>query len=348
MVGIGVTGIGFMGMIHYLAAERASGAKVTALCSRSERKLAGDWTDIQGNFGPRGARMDLSGVAKYTEFEDLLADPNVQLVDLCVPNNDHARMAIRALEAGKDVLVEKPIAMEIRDADAMMAAARSSGRLLMVAHILPFFPEFEFVANLVREETYGRVLAAHFTRVISKPDWSAGVADFAENGGPALDLHIHDTHFIDLICGTPAAVFSRGITREGAVIHLATQYLYSSEGPIVSALSGALAMPGRPFTHGYEVYFEEATVAFQFENLSTGGRATPVTVIREDGSVEQPELGAGDPIDAFAREIESAARAVESREESPLLSGDRARRALRLCLAEIESVKSGRMIPLPA
>ncbi len=145
MVGIGLVGLGFMGMIHYLAYRKVVGGRVVALCSRDEKKRAGDWTSIQGNFGPRGSQMDLTGVETYSDFEQLLADPNVQLVDLCVPNDAHAAMAIRALEAGKHVLVEKPIALDIEDADRMMAAAAASGRLLMVAHVLPFFPELRML-----------------------------------------------------------------------------------------------------------------------------------------------------------------------------------------------------------
>src|SRR5262245_35104824 len=113
MVGIGLVGIGFMGMIHYLAARRVAGGRVVAICSSDARKRAGDWTSIRGNFGPAGTQMDLSGVAAYAAFEETLADPNVTLVDLCVPNDQHAELAIRALEAGKHVLVEKPIALSV-------------------------------------------------------------------------------------------------------------------------------------------------------------------------------------------------------------------------------------------
>ena len=74
---------------------------------------------------------------------DLLADPAVDLVDLCVPNDEHARLAIRALEAGKHVLVEKPIALDHggRRLDGGGGEGQC-GKLLMVAHVLPFFPEF--------------------------------------------------------------------------------------------------------------------------------------------------------------------------------------------------------------
>src|SRR3954451_1025163 len=128
-IGIGIVGIGFMGMIHYLAARKLTGGRVVALCSRDARKLAGDWTSIQGNFGPRGTQMDLSGQALHRDVADLLADSSVDLVDLCVPNDEHVTLAIRALEAGKHVLVEKPIALTTADADAMVAAAaRASGK----------------------------------------------------------------------------------------------------------------------------------------------------------------------------------------------------------------------------
>ncbi len=80
MVGIGIVGIGFMGMIHYLASRRVPGAQVVALCSRDPKKLAGDWTSIQGNFGPRGTQMDLSGLALYDDYADMLADPQIHLV----------------------------------------------------------------------------------------------------------------------------------------------------------------------------------------------------------------------------------------------------------------------------
>src|SRR2546426_1044364 len=123
MVRIGIVGLGFMGMIHYLAAQKLKGARVTAICSRDPKKLAGDWRSIQGNFGPRGEMMDLSRVKKYEHYEDLLADPDIDLVDVCNPTHLHPASALQALRAGKHVLVEKCIALEAKDADAMLETA---------------------------------------------------------------------------------------------------------------------------------------------------------------------------------------------------------------------------------
>jgi predicted dehydrogenase len=346
-VGVGIVGIGFMGMIHFLAARKLTGGRVVALCSRDPKKLAGDWTSIQGNFGPRGTQMDLSAHARYPDVDALLADPDVDLVDLCVPNDQHAALAIKALEAGKHVLVEKPIALTTADADAMVAAARSSGKRLMVAHVLPFFPEFAFAREAVASGRYGALRAAYFARVISKPDWSSGIADADRSGGPAIDLHIHDTHFIGLLCGVPRAVHSRGVVEGSAVAYLTTQYLYDGGGPAVSAVSGALSQAGRPFTHGFEIYLERATLAYEFANLAGQGHlATPLSVIRPDGTIERPDLGAGDETTAFTRELEAAVAAVASGAAVPELEGDLARQALVLCHAEIESVKSGKAVAI--
>ncbi len=184
-------------------------------------------------------------------------------------------------------------------------------------------------------------------RVISKPDWSNEIADPQRSGGPAIDLHIHDTHFIGLICGVPRAVHSRGVVENGAVVHLATQYLYDVPDLTVSCVSGALSQAGRPFAHGFELYFERGTLAFEFANLGGHGHAaTPLTIILPDGTVTQPNLGSGDPVDTFTEELSVAAKAIASGHEAERLSGNLARQALRVCLAEIESVKTQTTVEL--
>lgn len=338
MVRIGIVGIGFMGMIHYLAARKLEGAKVAALCSRDQKKLDGDWRSIQGNFGPRGEMMDLSGLKKYRNLDDLLADKEIDLVDICNPTNLHPETAIRALQAGKHVLVEKAIALEPKDADAMVAAAKKAGKLLMVAHVLPFFPEFAYAAQAIRGGQHGKLLGAHFKRIISKPDWSSEIGDASKTGGPAVDLHIHDTHFIGLVCGVPGQVFATGVIEGDAVAYLTTQYLYGPGGPAVTCSSGALCQKGRPFVHGYEIYLEKATLVYE-------SGTCPLALLTADGKVEQPQLSGGDDATAaFTLEIQAAVDGVTSGKEPDLLSGKLARDALVLCHRECDSVKTGKAV----
>jgi len=338
MIRIGIVGIGFMGMIHYLAARKLQGGRVEAVCSRDEKKLAGDWRDIRGNFGPKGEVMDLSGTRRYRKLDDLLADPTVDLVDICNPTHRHPDTAIRALKAGKHVLVEKAIALDPKDADAMVEAARKANRLLMVAHVLPFFPEFAYAALLVRSGTFGRVLGGHFKRVISRPDWSAEIGDASKTGGPAVDLHIHDAHYISLLFGVPAHVFSVGQCEGGAVSYLTTSYLYGPGGPAITCSSGAVAMKAREFVHGFEIYLEKATLTYE-------SGTCPFTLLHVDGRSEQPALGGGDDATAaFTAEIQTAVEGVREGREPDLLSGKLARDALVLCHRECDSVRTGKIV----
>ena len=340
MVRIGIVGIGFMGMIHYLAAQKVKGARVTAICSRDPKKRNGDWRGIRGNFGPAGQVMDLSKVKKYRALAELLDDPDIDLVDVCNPTEQHAQTALAALAAGKHVLVEKAIALRPREADAMLKAARQAGKLLMVAHVLPFFPEFAYAAQVVREGAYGRLLGAHFKRVISKPDWSSAIADPSKTGGPAVDLHIHDTHFIGLLCGVPDRVFSTGLQTDGTVTYLTTQYLYGDDGPAVSCSSGAVAQKGRPFVHGYEIYLERATLSYE-------SGSTPLTVFTSDGRTRRPRLkGGNDPTTAFTAEIQAVVDGIRAGREPDLLSARLARDALVLCFEECHSVRTGKAVTL--
>lgn len=335
MVKIGIAGIGFMGMIHYQAVKRITGAAVTAIATRDPQKRNGDWTMIQGNFGPRGEREDLAGVATYETVDEMIEKADVDLIDICLPSDNHVEPVCRALAAGKHVLVEKPIALTLEDADRMVEAALRADRKLMVAHVLPFFADFKWGLEAIRSGRYGACQAASFRRHISPPDWSAGVADLAKMGGPLIDLHIHDTHFIVVAFGRPTHVSSVGTLREDVVTYVSTQYHFGGAGPAVSASSGCLSQGSRPFTHGYEIYLEEATIHYE--------AGMPLTVYTKEGT-ETPTLAGGDEIDSFKEEINAALHAIESGTPSPLLDGKLARDALALCIHEGEAVRSGQRI----
>jgi predicted dehydrogenase len=337
-----------MGYTHFEGARGLKNAKVAAIATRDQKKLAGDWTSIQGNFGPRGGQVDLSAVKKYADYHDLLNDPEIDLVDVCLPTELHEKVTLESLAAGKHTLVEKPISTELAAADRMVRAAEKAGKLLMVGQVLPFFPEFAWLADAIKSKKYGALRAAHFRRVICPPDWSAEMSDFRRLGGWGIDLHIHDNHFICLTCGVPKAVFAGGILQDGLVNHVHSQYVYPNASLAVSCVSGGIAAKGLAFAHGFEAYFDEATVLFSAGTLAGQWVVDrPLTVVTNDGQATSPTLASGSEwCSGFTAELQEAVNAVRSGQPSRMLSGELARDALKVCFAEAESIGSGRPVEL--
>jgi len=335
MLRIGIHGLGFMGMMHYLAYQRLSGVQVAAICETSPERRKGDWTAIKGNFGPQGTQMDLTGVKTYTEAGELFADPDIDLVDVCLPPSLHAEMTIAALNAGKHVFCEKPIALSLKDADAMTAAANANKKLFMVGHVLPFFPAYAFVYEAARTKKYGKLIGGHFDRVISDPVWLKDFYNMSTTGGPLLDLHIHDAHFIRLLFGMPKQVQSIGRLRGEVPEYFSTQFVFGDPSLVVTATSGCIFQQGRPFMARSEVHFEKATMVLD-------GSGT--TILTDDGKSLPAELPNIDDVGIFANEMKEATDAVGRGEVSPILGGTLARDALVIALKQMESIQKRQAI----
>lgn len=342
MVRVGIAGIGFMGMIHYLSYKKVSGSKVVALCEMNEKRLTGDWTDIKGNFGPAGEMMDLSGIATSTQLDEMFANPEVDLVDVCLPPAFHADAVVKALEAGKHVFCEKPMALDVESTERMVAAAHAAGKLLLIGHVLPLLPEYHFAVETVQSGKYGKLLGGHFKRVISDPLWLPNFYDPAAVGGPMLDLHIHDAHFIRLLFGMPTAVDTQGRWRGEVLEYFQSQFRFDDPSLVVSATSGVINQQGRSFLHGYEIHFENATIVFEFGVVNDEGRTLmPLTVVPGDGAAVTVDLGDGDPMmAAFENELVAVTEAVENGTPSEFLTADLARDAIRICHKQNASARS--------
>ncbi|MEQ8849827.1 Gfo/Idh/MocA family oxidoreductase [Botrimarina sp.] len=363
MLKIGIAGVGFMGMVHYLTYQKLRGAKVAAICDPDPEKRSGDWRGIQGNFGPPGERMDLSGVAAYESLDELIADESLDLIDITLPPALHADAACRALSAGKHVFCEKPMAMRPADCDRMQRAADKAERLLLVGHVLPYFPEYAWALKEVQSGKHGRLLGGSFKRVISDPAWLSHYWDAERIGGPMLDLHVHDAHLIRLLFGKPTAVTTCGRLREGLPEFWSTQFEYgpqaSGVGPrrasearspkpeavAVTATSGTINQQGRPFQHAFELHLERATLVFDFAVIGDeAGYLCPPTVLTEGGKAKRPHLAGGDPMDAFAGELKEVLRCVRAGEQSPVLGAELARDAISICQAQSRSLQTGKRV----
>ena len=347
MVRVGIVGIGFMGWIHWLAYQRASGVEVRAIATRDEAKRRGDWTSIRGNFGPPGGHVDLSQVAIYDDIAKMVAAPDIDVVDICLPPHLHLAAALQAFEHGKHVFCEKPLAVSLADCDQLVAAAKKSGRQLIVGHVLPFFPEFAAARRMVESEEYGRPIGGMFKRIISDPTWLTDFYDAQRVGGPVVDLHVHDAHFIRTLFGMPQSVSAVGRLRGEVVESFQALFRFADQSIVVGASSGVIPSQGRPFTHGFELQLERATLQFELAAFADGQvEVMPLKVLTSDGQVVRPQAGPHDDIEGFVSEIDELKRAVESNSPSPLLGGEMARDAIAICHAVSKSVMERQEIRL--
>ncbi len=224
----------------------------------------------------------------------------------------------------------------------MVEAAERAHRLLMIGHVLPMFPEYTFVRQAVERGQYGKLLGGQFKRVISDPLWLKDFYDPQGCGGPLLDLHIHDAHFIRLLFGMPQSVCSQGRVRGEVVDYCNTIFEFEDPSMVVGATSGVINQQGRSFTHGFEIHFEKATMLYDLAVLGGEGKLLmPLTVLNDQGEVETPPLGQSDEISPFVAEIEEVLRAVQSGTASSILGGDLARDAIILAHRQAESVTRG-------
>ncbi|PHP67290.1 oxidoreductase [Zhengella mangrovi] len=137
------------------------------------------------------AENDVEAIAP----DDLFGREDIDAIVMALPPQFHAEMAIRAVEAGKDVLVEKPIALSVPDAERAVAAARAHGRVFMVGHVLRFHPAFELLKSLIDEGELGEVKYIHSHRL--------GLGKFHTENDALWDLAPHDLSMILAVTGAP-------------------------------------------------------------------------------------------------------------------------------------------------
>lgn len=276
---IGVIGLGFMGSTHLKALKNLPGVELAVVASDDERALSGDLSGIQGNIGGPGEKLDFSGLRRYHDWQDAVKDPGLDAVDICLPTKLHAPATIAALRSGKHVLVEKPMALDGEAADAMIAAARESGRILMTAQVLRFVPEYRTMAETVKSGKLGQVRSAIFRRRCSAPAWSIWMGDKKISGGGVFDLLIHDVDFCQHLFGSPESVSAVGYEDMARGIDwIAAEFHYPAIGGVV--VSGGWHHPKSfPFSMEYTVVADGGTIEF-----SSNGH--PPALYRADGEKE--------------------------------------------------------------
>jgi len=328
MIRVGVIGLGSMGQTHIGAYLNTPGVKVVAIADNNPDRLSGK-VKVGGNVEGQGkGGLDHSTVKQYNEGMQLIADPDIDLIDICLHTPLHLEYALAALKAGKHLLVEKPLARTAADAQKLVEAAASAKGISMCAMCMRFWPGWTWLKDVVDSRQYGKVLSAKFRRVASHPG-----GPFYTNGdacgGAALDLHIHDTDFIQYVFGKPQAVSSAGYAKHTTAIdHIVTRYQYA-DIPMVVAEGGWSMADGFGFRMQYTINFEKATAIFDIG-------AKDQLLLVENGTTQAVPL---DPKMGYDYEIAYLVDCINNNRKPTTVTLASAALSVKIVEAEVESIK---------
>jgi predicted dehydrogenase len=331
-IGVAIIGMGFMGRTHLAAyhAAQANGydCRVRTLCDQRPEMLDADSSG--GNFDTGAGTVKSGKIVRTRDVAEVFGDDSIQLVSICTPTDTHVDLAVRALRAGKHVLVEKPVALRFTDIAPLQEAAAQADAICMPAMCMRFWPGWAWLKRSIDQETYGPVRAATFTRLGAAPTWSTEFySDLSRSGGALVDLHIHDADFVRWCFGSPRAVSSAGTLE-----HVATQYDFADGPPLVVAEGGWDRARGMAFKMGYRVSFERAVAEYE------GARHEPLMLAR-DGDVSAVPLESGNGYDAEIRHILDL---INGACDAPVVTIDDALAVARVLEAERRSLETGGLV----
>ena len=290
MLKVGLVGVGGISGAHIPAWNAMAEVELVAVC------------DI------RPERMDTCPNQRhYTDFDEMLAAEDLDILDICLPTNLHVDYAVKAMEKGIHVLCEKPISLDPAQVERAYSTAQENHVKFMIAQVLRFWPEYELLLEICRSQRFGKLLSGYMSRLGQKPKWSWDnwMLAASRSGLVPYDLHVHDVDFMVYAFGTPKNVH-RNRVKTDEQDYLAGVYEYPDF--FITAEASWYAAP-LPFAAGYRFQFEEALVTY------SGGVCT---IYHNDGSVLNLSAGEGldtgninlPQSDAYANEIRYFANCV--------------------------------------
>lgn len=336
-----IIGSGDMGRAHATAWAVRDDVAIDAVC---------------GQGGPRAAELAAPYQAKvYHDWQEAIAHEALDAVSICTPTHTHAPIAIACAQRGLHVITEKPMALTLEEADAMIQAAQDHGTQLSVSHHYRTLGRFQLYRNLIKTGTLGP--GPYFLRLVDLREVRPKLAMHraSMNGGPVHDM---TGHFIDAArflfeteveevsaCGH---IFAKGKDRVAEVEDLgmdtAEILLRFADGHAASLQIGWGLPEGTP-DYGLEMLTGSLGLARCAANGLTEGEAATVTLHTKDGlnQITAP----ADPHVRPALRIAELIDAINTG-QAPPVDGKTARETLRLILAAKESALLGRAIPLSA
>ncbi len=334
MARVGIAGYGFMGRFHHAAYAKTKAGDVVAVFDVNPEAFAAEATE--GNIGV--AQADLTGVRQFSEYDALLKE--VDVVDICTPTPFHLEMVMQAFAAGKHVLLEKPMALSLKECEEMLAAAASAGTTFMVAHCVRFWPGYDVLLEAAGDGRWGPLRSVTFTRIGGCAFWSPWFMSEEKSGGAVLDLMVHDFDICRVLGGMPEAVDATGSVDglgPGSGVNYADVVIRPSvkDAPALSVLGGWLPSESFPFAMRYLAQFQDATLRFASD------AEHPLILYTKTADPEPIELSPGDGYEA---EVSYFLSVLGSRPDR--CPPEESRDTVAIALAAKESVLTGKPVTL--
>ena len=327
---IGIIGFGAMGKVHLKNYAKIEDADVVAICDISKDKLnASD----EGNIKTAGRIPDLTGIDIYSDSDRMFEEAELDAVSITLPTSMHREYTLKAFGAGLDVLCEKPMALTSAECREMIDAAEKGGRVLQIGHCIRFWPEYVKARELARSGKYGRVKAVMLRRLSLSPgySWENWLLNASRSGGVLMDLHVHDSDFVQYLLGMPAAVCTRAIKSNDCYVHGVTQYIYDDE-VVITAECCWIMTASFGFEMSFDMVLEKAVIRYNSMQKPT------IMVYPDSGEPFSPDIEAGD---GYLFELRHFIETVSGRSVPEIITPEQSLRTIELVEAELESADSG-------
>ena len=268
MLNFAIIGVGGLGKTHYRnvkeVAEKAKEVKLVALCDVEDSAFC---TQTVTNLDDTDADLDFSAYHLYHDVEALLEKEKLDFVITALPTDIHEEVAVKVMNRGIHVFSEKPMALNLAQAENMLRVAKENNVKLMIGQCLRYSEPYIMLKDIIESGKYGKVISADFFRISPTPAWSwkNWMLDETKSGGAILDLHVHDVDFINWVFGMPKAVTSFATNYKTKHDSVKTVYHYDDKR--VTA-TGEWGMPGCfQFQSGFTVRFEAAAIVKNSEGM---------------------------------------------------------------------------------
>ena len=292
MLKVGLVGVGGISGSHIPNWEKMEDVELVALC------------DVRPERMEKYAHLHC-----YSNVDDMLVNEKLDILDICLPTYLHADTAVKALEMGINVLCEKPISLNRADVERVYGAAERNHVRFMVAQVLRFWPEYEFVKEAFESGKFGKLISGSMTRLGHIPAWSwdGWMQDEKRSGLTPFDLHIHDLDFMIYAFGKPKnATPFRAKRPDQDYINVVYEY----DGFFLVTEAAWYGAQGYPFNAKFRFQFEDAMVVWENKELAVypreGGKLVVGQEEGESGGLELPKTN------AYANEIRYFADCVKN------------------------------------